>query len=218
MFEDLADAGRQLAHLLDPSTLHDPLVLALARGGVPVAEQVALALDAPLDVLVVRKVGHPAQHELGIGAVVEGSRDVVLGEVADRLGIDPDQVRALAEPEHEEVLRRVRLYRGDRPLPEVRDRELVLVDDGVATGVTAEAALRALRARGARRLVLAVGVAAFDTVERMVDLADDVVCVTVPRDLGAVGAWYTDFTPPTEDEVRATLARAAERGEGAAAP
>jgi putative phosphoribosyl transferase len=209
MFADLSDAGRRLADLVDGSSLDDPLVLALARGGVPLAEQVARRLDAPLDVLVVRKVGHPAQHELGIGAVVEGSEDVVVGEVAEQLGIEPERVRGLAGAELEEVERRVRLYRGERPLRDVRDRDLVLVDDGVATGVTAEAALRALRSRGARKLVLAVGVAASDTAERLAALADEVVCVLATDDLGAVGAWYDDFTMPTDDEVRAVLAHGA---------
>jgi putative phosphoribosyl transferase len=208
-FTDLADAGRHLAGLLDPATLHDPVVLALPRGGVPVAAELARALGLPFDVLVVGKVGHPVQRELGIGAVVEGTERVLLGEAAHWHGITPDLVRDLAVAEHEEVARRVRRYRGDRPLPDVRGRDVVLVDDGLATGVTAEAALHALRERGARRLVLAVGVGATQTLQRLTGAADELIAVISTPDLGAVGAWYDDFTSPTDDEVVALLERSA---------
>lgn len=205
-FGDRADAGRRLADRLTAQALGHPLVLALPRGGVPVAVPVAIALGAPLTVFVARKVGAPGRPELGVAAITEGSDHVVVTSAVRDLGIEPEALRSLVSAERVELARRVDRYRGGRPLPALGERDVVLVDDGLATGVTAEAALLALRRLGARRLVLAVPVGAPDTVDRLGGIADDVVCLVTPRHFGAVGGWYDDFTQTTDDEVLALLA------------
>ena len=202
-FADRADAGRRLAAAVVALGLADPVVLALPRGGVPVAYEVAAALGAPWDVFVARKVGAPGHAEYGVGAVAEGGA-LVANETA-RLA--PETLAALAEVERAELDRRVRRYRGDRPLPTLTGRDVVLVDDGLATGVTAEAALRALRFHRPRGLVLAVPVAARDGAARLATVADDVVAVLTPRSFLAVGQFYGTFAQTTDDEVLALLAR-----------
>jgi predicted phosphoribosyltransferase len=204
-FRDRADAGRQLADRL-PTDLIDPIVLALPRGGVPVGKAVAARLGAPLDVLVARKIGAPGHEELGIGAIAEGGA-MVGSELVRALRLSADEFEALAERERGELARRVERYRGDRARPAVHARDVVLVDDGLATGVTAEAALLAVRAEGPRRLVLAIPVCSPDTARRLVPPADEVVCVLAPRDLVAVGLWYDDFTQTTDAEVLELLDR-----------
>ena len=205
IYKDRADAGRRLAERLTDLELHNPVVLALPRGGLPVAAPVAAALDAPLDVFVARKVGAPGHEEFGIGAIAEGSDEVVSSAAAARVGVSPEQMDSLARTEQEELERRVRLYRGDRELPAFGDRDVVLVDDGLATGVTAEAALRSLRRMGARSLILAIPVCAPDTAERMTSIADTVLCLQCPPDFAAVGYWYEHFDQTSDDEVIALL-------------
>lgn len=201
LFRDRVDAGGRLAERVKALHLMAPLVLGLPRGGIPVAAEVARALDAPLDVFVARKVGLPGHEELGIGAVAEGLAEPVGLETAERFGVGAERMRDLAEHARRELQRRVRLYRGDRALPDLAERDVVLVDDGLATGVTAEASLRALRIAEPRRLVLAVPVCAPDTALRLAQLADDVVCVEAPVDFFGVGEWYGDFSQTTDDEV-----------------
>jgi putative phosphoribosyl transferase len=208
-FRDRADAGRQLADRVRNLQLVNPLVLALPRGGVPVAAAVADALHAPLEVFVVRKIGVPGHEEFGIGAVAEGVFDPVRSDAVDELGVNASDFAAFAQTARAEVDRRVQRYRSGRPLPDLRGRDVVLVDDGLATGVTAEAALRSLRVLGATRVVLAVPVCAQETAQRLAPLADDVVCVQMPADFLAVGRWYEDFTQTTDDEVLALLRPAA---------
>jgi putative phosphoribosyl transferase len=208
VFADRRDAGRALAQRLLTLELRDPVVLALPRGGVPVAYEVARGLDAALDVFVVRKVGAPQQPEYGVGAVAEGGSQVIDQRAVRALRIADDDLSRLIAHEQAEVERRVREYRGDRTLPVLRDRDVVLCDDGLATGVTAEAALRALRASSPRRLVLAAPVCAPDTADRLRALCDDVVCVDAPASFRAVGVFYDDFTQTTDDEVRRLLSSA----------
>lgn len=208
MFRDRDEAGGRLADRLSGLDLHRPVVLALPRGGVPVAAPVAAALDAPLDVLVARKVGAPGHEEFGIGAIAEGSDEVVISDAAARVGVSPEQMATLAAVEQEELARRVRLYRGDAALPDLADRDVVLVDDGLATGVTAEAALRSLRRKGPRRLILAVPVSAPDTAARMTSFADDVVALECPPEFAAVGNWYEVFNQTSDEEVLTLLGRA----------
>lgn len=208
-FRDRTDAGRRLARLLTDRNLADPVVLALPRGGVPVAAEVAAALRAPLEVFVARKLGAPGQPELGIGAIAEGDGLVVDRRAVDFLGLSDDDVATLAGQQRRELMRRVRLYRGDRPLPDLAGRDVVLVDDGLATGVTAEAALRSLRGRRPRTLVLAVPACAAATAQRLRAEADGVVCALTPLDFTAVGLWYEDFEQTTDAEVLELLAPAA---------
>jgi putative phosphoribosyl transferase len=210
-FSDRTDAGRQLAGPVSALDLRSPVVLALPRGGLPVAYEVAVALDAPLDVLVVRKVGAPGHPEFGIGAIAEAGSIVVDDESVQALGLTTEAFDRLVEAENSELDRRVRHYRGERGLPELAGRDVVLVDDGLATGVTAEAGLRALRRRGPRRLVLAVPVGAPDTTTRLRGIADDVVCIAEPTTFHAVGQFYRRFDQLTDEEVIAVLARAADR-------
>lgn len=212
-FRDRHDAGRLLAErliqVLDPSTLVDPLVLGLPRGGVPVAFEVARALDAPLDVFVSRKLGAPRQPELGIGAVAEGGVRVLDEDTVRALRVTADDLERITAREHAELERRVAHYRVGRALPPLTGRDVIVVDDGLATGVTASAAVAALRATDAARVVLAVPVAAADTAARL--RADGVVVVSViePEDLRAVGRWYDHFEQTSDDEVLDLLVRAA---------
>jgi len=196
---DRADAGRTLARSLTGLELRDPLVLGLARGGMPVAAEVAWALGARLDVLVVRKVGHPLQPEYALGAV---TADGTLYLRATGEECDPADVRAAADrAAADAVALEVRL-RGGAPPPDLARRDCVLVDDGLATGATMIAAARSARRAGCRRLVVAVPVGPPDTLRALRDEADDVVCPMVPRDLQAVSRWYADFHQVDDAEVR----------------
>jgi putative phosphoribosyl transferase len=192
-FADRADAGRRLGDRLDPVGLVAPVVLGIARGGVEVAAPVASRLGAPLDVLVVRKVAPTDQAELGVGAVAEDGP--VLWDPAGltHLGLSPDDLAAVVDAERAECTRRVATYRGGRDRVPVDGRSVVVVDDGIATGVTAAAALRSLRTAGAGRLVLAVPVVAAATLPALADEADDVVALLAPERFGAVSRFYDDF-------------------------
>jgi putative phosphoribosyl transferase len=175
---------------------------------VPVGFEVAKALDAPLEVFVARKVGAPDQPELGIGAISEGTGLVIDRAAVRMFGVSPEQLDSLIDAERRELERRVRHYRGSRMIPNLQERDVIVVDDGLATGVTAEAALRALQPYQPRRLVLAVPVCAPETADRLRSVADDITCVMAPADLQAVGRWYESFGQTTDDEVLDLLARA----------
>ncbi|MDQ3965141.1 MAG: phosphoribosyltransferase [Actinomycetota bacterium] len=200
-FKDREDAGRQLAKRLLPYRDENPIVLALPRGGVPVGYEIARALKAPLDVFIARKLGAPGRRELGIGAVAQGGVRVLNEDTIRALGIPEEYIEQVAAEETAEIERRLRLLRGDRPEPEVRRRTVILVDDGIATGVTAWAAIRALRRRVPRRLVLAVPVCAPQTAEAIRPEVDDLVCLKAPYNLMAIGFWYRDFEQVSDEEV-----------------
>jgi len=218
VFRDRRDAGRQLAARLESLRDEHPVVLGLPRGGIPVAAEVAEALDAPLDVIVVRKLGVPFQPELGMGAIGEDGVRVLNDEVVRLARVSPEEIAEVERRERVEVERRARRFRGDRPPVPLRGRTVIVVDDGIATGGTAKAALEVAREHGARRVILAVPVAPPDTLAAMRSVADEVVCLEAPSAFYAVGQWYHDFTQTTDDEVVLLLedaaARMASRGAG----
>ena len=203
-FHDRSDAGQRLARVLAVMDLHRPVVLGLPRGGVPVAAEIAETLGVPLDVFVARKIGAPGRREYGIGAIAEGGEPLFDRWAVRALGIPEDELAALAGEERDELDRRIRTYRGGRPLPPLGGRSVVVVDDGLATGVTAEAALRALRDQGIDDLILAVPVCARDSASRLGSLAE-IVCLYCPEDFRAVGLWYDEFGQTSDDEVLALL-------------
>jgi predicted phosphoribosyltransferase len=208
-FRDRAEAGRLLAERLGTyAGRPDVVVLALPRGGVPVAFEVARGLDAPLDVFVVRKLGVPGHEELAMGAVATGGARVLNDEVVQRLGISRETIEAVAERERAEIDRRERLYRGDRPPVDVRGRTSIVVDDGLATGATMRAAVAAVRQREPERVVVAVPTGSPDACRDLAREADDVLCLVAPDPFLAVGFWYSDFAQTSDDEVRDVLERA----------
>lgn len=213
MFADRRDAGRVLARQLrDYRGREDVVVLGLARGGVPVAFEVARALEAPLEVFTVRKIGVPGQEELAMGAIASGGAVVMNYPVVEQLGIAPGRFDLVAERETVELERRERAYRGDRPPLRLEERTAIVVDDGLATGTTMRAAVRAVRELGPERVVVAVPTAPESVCRELGAVVDDVVCVSNPEHLYAVGQSYEDFTQTSDDEVRALLA-AAENGQ-----
>lgn len=209
-FRDRADAGRRLAARLRPYAGPDTVVVALPRGGVAVAYEVAQALNAPLDVLVARKIGAPGRPELGVGAVAPGGVRVLDHEAVAYLGITDRQIEDTAAEEAREMERRLREYRGDKPPLQTEGKAVIVVDDGLATGVTARAAIEALRRQSPARLVLAVPVCAPETAEAMRGLVDDLVCLAQPQAFQAVGYWYEDFRQVSDAEVVGLLSRAAQ--------
>ena len=207
-FRDRSHAGRELAVLLDHYRgRSDVVVLGLPRGGVPVAAEVAAALGAPLDVFLVRKLGVPGHVELAMGAIATGGVRVVNQSVLDALGIPPDVIETVAGREGAELERRERLYRGERPPPEIAGRVVIVVDDGLATGSTMRAAVAALRAQNPGRVVVAVPVGAAATCDQLGTDADEVVCARAPSTFRAVGEWYDDFSPTGDGEILAALGR-----------
>lgn len=212
MFDDRQHAGRMLARALSHYAGQRPWVIGLPRGGVPVAYEVATALDAPLDVCVVRKLGVPFQPELGMGAIAEGPSLCLNRDILDLLSIPREHLRRAIRREAIEVRRRVASFRRGRPAPDVRGRVVILVDDGIATGGTTRAAIRAMQKRGARRLVLAVPVAAPTTLARLRGEVDELVCLHAPPTMFAIGQWYRDFQQVPDEEVTRLLDLARARG------
>lgn len=216
MFKDRLDAGRQLARLLAPYAALEPVIVGLPRGGVPVAAEVADRLGVPLDVIVVRKIGCPWQPELGIGAIAEGGVRVLNDALVGEVGIEPIELEKATAREVEELERRVRRYKGERSSVAVDGRVAILVDDGLATGYTARAAIEAIRRRGARRVILAVPVAPEDSVAAMRGVADEVVVVDTPTWILSIGEFYEDFAQTSDEVVVSLLERAAARSVGIA--
>ena len=208
VFRNRVEAGRLLARALGAyAGRDDVVVLGLPRGGMPVAAEVAQFLQAPLDVLVVRKLGAPGQSELAIGAIGEGGVRVLNAQLLRDLGLSPEAIDRIAAREQGELARRVTAYRDGHQALEVGGKTVIVVDDGVATGATMRAGLQTLRALGAARIIAAAPVGAADSVASLEDGADEVVVLEKPSWFSAVGQWYEDFGQTTDDEVRALLAR-----------
>jgi predicted phosphoribosyltransferase len=209
LFRDRKHAGRLLASLLvGYADRPDLLVLGLPRGGVPVAYEVARALNAPLDVFLVRKLGVPGHEELAMGAIASGGVRVVNDAVVRSMGVPAAAIEQVAREERRELERRERAYRGERAAPDLRGRTVILVDDGLATGSSMRAAAAALKRGNPRRIVVAVPVAAPETCAEFRDEVDEIVCARTPQPFRAVGLWYDDFSQTSDQEVRDLLARA----------
>jgi putative phosphoribosyl transferase len=206
IYEDRRDAGRALVPEIQRCELHEPLVLGLPRGGIPVAYEIAVAIDAPLDVLVVRKLGAPFQPELALGAIASGQVRVLNEQLLEQIpGIDDAVIEKIVARETEELERRENLYRGDRPYPELRDREVVVVDDGMATGATMRAAAEAVQSKAPAKVLIAVPTASTQAVQLVADTVDQVICLDMPSPFFAVGNYYRHFGQTTDDEVRSLL-------------
>ncbi len=216
LFPNRVEAGRrlgsELVRRLPQIRDEDPLVLAIPRGGVPVGYEVARSIDAPLDLFIARKLGAPGHEELGIGAVAPGGTRFLDAEAIRMLGVSDSYIEEVTRKELAELERRLRCFRGDRPPPRIEGRSVVLVDDGLATGVTALASLTALRLQRPRRLVLAAPVCSPEGAQAVARQADDVVCVAIPDRFFGVGAWYHDFAQTTDEEVMELLRRGQESG------
>jgi putative phosphoribosyl transferase len=208
-FQDRHDAGRRLALELHAyANRPDVIVLALPRGGVPVGFEVATALDAPLDVFVVRKLGLPWEEEVAMGAIASGGVRVLDSDLIRAARVSEAEVERVTAIERTELARRERQYRGERPFPDLSGKTVILVDDGLATGSTMRAGVAALRQEGPSRVVVAVPVAAPATCNALRDLADEIVCAMTPEPFRAVGYWYHDFSQTSDEEVQELLDRA----------
>jgi predicted phosphoribosyltransferase len=207
-FTNRRDAGVELAAALSRYRDQDPVVLALPRGGVPVAAEIARALDAPLDLVVARKIGAPMQPELAMGAIVDGDTPIIVRnqDVIAMTGVSESEFQAVCRDELAEIKRRRQRYLGDRETVGIAGKTAIIVDDGIATGATVRAALRATRLRKPRRLVLATPVAPTDTIEELKSEADEVVCLESHDFFGSIGAYYADFSQVGDDEVISLLA------------
>jgi predicted phosphoribosyltransferase len=205
-FRDRAHAGQLLSKQLTAyANRADVIVLALPRGGVPVAREIARRLHAPLDVFVVRKLGAPGQEELAMGAIASGGVRVLNQDVVESMGIPAHVIESVTVQEASELARRERLYRGDRPAPDVTGRIVILVDDGLATGATMRAAIAALRLMTPRRIVVAVPIAAVPTRREFAREVDEIVCLQTPEPFFSVGFWYDDFSQTTDEDIREML-------------
>ena len=212
IFRDRRDAGRQLAaRLRRYADRSDALVLALPRGGVPVAYEVAKELNAPLDVFLVRKLGVPGYEELAMGAIASGGVRVLKEDIVNYLRISDEVIDAVAAREQRELERRARAYRGDRPPPDVKDRVVILIDDGLATGSTMRAAASSLRLQEPGRIVVAVPVSSRETCDEFRGEVDEIVCAVTPEHFQGVGLWYEDFSQTSDEEVRELLKQATQQ-------
>jgi predicted phosphoribosyltransferase len=206
LYRDRRDAGRKLAQkLIDYRGRKDVIVLALPRGGVPVAYEVALALNAPMDIFIVRKLGLPGHEEVAIGAIASSGVRVLNKDIVRRFNIPEALIDAVARRELQELERRARAYRGNRPPPGVEDRTVILIDDGLATGASMRAAVAGLRARSPAQIVIAVPIAAHETCEALKPEVDKIVCATTPDPFHGVSRWYENFSQTTDEEVKRLL-------------
>jgi predicted phosphoribosyltransferase len=208
-FKDRRDAGRVLAQRLSAyADRSDVIVLALPRGGVPVAYEVALALNVPLDIFIVRKLGLPGREELAIGAIASGGVQVLNEDIIHALNLPEEMINRIAQQELQELGRREQSYRGDRPTPDVHNKTIILVDDGLATGASMRAAVTGLRAHAPARIVIAVPTAAPEICDAFKFEVDEMICAMTPDPFDGVGRWYEDFSQITDEQVRTFLEEA----------
>lgn len=209
VFKDRRAAGRALAErFVQGVDLDDAIVLALPRGGVPVAFEVAKALQLPLDVLIVRKLGIPGHEEFAMGAITTAGIEFLDQQLIQELHIKPEAIANVRAAQTKELQRREHVYRDDRPLPQLQGRTVFLIDDGLATGATMRVAVAAVRKQGARKIILAVPVAPKDTLEKFIPLVDEIVCLATPQPFSAVGQWYENFNQTRDEEVHQLLSSA----------
>lgn len=208
VFENRQEAGKRLAGELLKYRQQNPYVLSLPRGGVPIGFEVAEVLQAPLDVLVVRKIGLSGNREFGIGAIAEGGIKILDSTTITVLGVDEEEIKDTIQFEEEELKRRVSVYRGEELLPNLKGKTAILVDDGMATGITAKVAIEAVRKLHPQKIVLATPVCALDIAESLKKLVDEVVCLATPYEFSAVGLWYKDFSQVSDEEVVKLLKKA----------
>lgn len=201
VFENRQEAGKKIASELLGYRRKEPFVLAMPRGGVPIGFEVARVLHAPLDVIVVRKIGLSGNKEFGIGAIAEGGVQVLDNTTAQILGIDEEEIKGTIKVEEEELKRRVALYREGKSLPDLTGKSVILVDDGMATGVTAKVAIQAVKKLNPKKIVLATPVCALDTAKGLKKYVDKLICLAAPLEFTAVGVWYKDFAQVTDQEV-----------------
>ncbi len=209
VFEDRHDAGRALVPAMRACALNNPIIIGLPRGGVPVAYEIALALKAPLDIFTVRILGAPLQHELAIGAIASGGIQALNEDLIAQIpGLDESVIKTMVANEMQELSRRERLYRGDRPFSDLREREVVLVDDGMATGATMRAAAEAVLSQEPSKVLVAVPTASKGAVQLLEEKVDDVICLETPSPFRAVGYFYRNFGQTSDEEVRGLLTEA----------
>lgn len=208
VFENRQEAGKKLAADLFKLKKENPYVLAMPRGGVPVGYEVAEVLQAPLDVLVVRKIGLSGNREFGIGAIAEGGVKVLDTPTIEVLGIDEEEIKGTLLLEEKELLRRVEVYRGGKPLPSMKDWTVVLIDDGMATGMTARAAIESVKKLNPKKIVLAMPACTLEVSQSLRDQVDEVLCLSTPVEFMAVGVWYKDFAQISDEEVVDLLKKA----------
>lgn len=219
MFRDRVEAGQRLgARLLERHLTGDVIVLGLPRGGVPVACEVAAAIGAPVDVLIVRKLGAPFNPELAVGSIASGGITVYNRWILEQLGIGEEELAPIAEREHAELARRERAYRGDDPLPDLAGKVVVIVDDGAATGATMHAGVEAVKALAPERVIVALPTSSRDAADRLARVADEVIALSTPEPYYAVGSWYLEFGQVSDEEVADWLARSAGRDNATQAP
>ena len=206
-FRNRSEAGKLLAEKLTAHANKDVLVLALPRGGVPVAFEIAKTLKVPLELLLVRKLGVPGHEELALGAVASGGVRVLNDDIVESLGISQEIIELVTNREKAELERRENLYRGDKPFPKLQGKMVIVVDDGIATGATMRVAVKALRQRKAAKIIVAAPTSALDTYEQLQREANEVVCLATPEPYLAVGTWYDDFSQTTDEKVKTLLAQ-----------
>jgi putative phosphoribosyl transferase len=212
VFQNRREAGRQLAQELEEyAHRNNVIVLALPRGGVPVAFEIAQFLEVPMDILLVRKLGVPGHEELAMGAIASGGIQYIDQQMVEQLGVEESWVQEIANREQQKIDRQTRIFRDDLPLPEIRDQIVIVVDDGMATGSTMRAAVRALREQHPQKIVIAVPVTAPSSYLALRDEADEIVAVLIPQSFYAVGQWYNDFSQTSDEEVKELLEEARRR-------